>query len=637
MHRITHAGVSFVAISYYSGIRSPAAREAQPVFRKRKNPIPMQPPQPKTLNEIFLHNVRSFQHDPLLTYDQNGVRIEFSTKEFEAAVFALCRFLAAQGLQPGDRVAVLSENRPEWHIADFAIQLSAMISVPIYPTLSPSQMGYVLRHSDCAAIVLSSRKQWETIAPLRSELPNLRCLVSMDEWPEHPSEVMSLKRVIRDTQTTEPEREAIRRQARSVDPQSVATIVYTSGTTGVPKGVMLTHSNITWNLWQGLRRLNFELVSPALSVLPLSHVFERLLCYGYFLMDVPIAYGDPYQLAEHFVRHRPAVMGGVPRMLEKIQETVLAQIATMPAHRRLIARWLLGVGKAHLGNRVRGRRATLSGKLFYPLASALVYRKIRKRLGGRLEGMIVGGARLDPAVEEFFLAAGFRIVQGYGLTETSPVIAMDPPHEVKLGAVGLPLEGLEVGFTAEGEIMTRGPHVMKGYYNDPEATASAFEDGWFLTGDIGRLDEHGYLVITGRKKEILVTSGGKNVFPGAIEEQLCRSNIIQQAFVVGDGRKFLSALIVPDFQKLASTAKSNGIAQSNSQEWLGSQTVVDLFWNEIQKYQEGFSEYEKVKKFSFLEESALADPELFTPTQKLRRSVLEQKYRERIERMYSAQ
>ncbi len=419
-----------------------------------------------------------------------------------------------------------------------------------------------------------------------------------------------------------------------MNPQTVATIVYTSGTTGLPKGVMLTHANIAFDLWQCLRRLRFELVSPALSVLPLSHVFERLLCYGYFLMGIPIAYGDPYQLAEHYRRHRPAVMGCVPRMLEKIQEAVMAQIQSMPPWRQRVAGWLLLIGARHVGKGVRGRWPRLSAKLLYPLASLLLYRKIRKRLGGRLDGMICGGGRLDPSVEEFFLAAGFRLLQGYGLTETSPVISLDPPEEAKPGTVGKPLDEVEVAFNPDGEILTRGPHVMRGYYKDPEGTAQTFQGDWLLTGDLGRLDEDGYLVITGRKKEILVTSGGKNIFPVAIEEALCHSSIIQQAFVVGDGRKFISALIVPDKEKLALLAKSNHIRLDAEPDCLQSPQVLELFWQEIQKHQQGFSEYEKVKKFCLVEESALEDPELFTPTQKLRRSVLERKYRDRIEQMY---
>lgn len=594
----------------------------------------MQPLQPKTLNHIFFHSVETFDRDPLLVGSQDGISIQFSTGKFNSSVLTASQFLRTSGLHPGDRIAILAESRPEWHIFDFAILLSRMVSVPIYSTLSLTQLRYVLEHSECSAIVVSTQKQWDRIAALRCGLPGLRCVISMEQWPDQPLDIISLPRLLSETAIDQGDSERIREDALAVDPQSVATIVYTSGTTGPPKGVMLTHANIAFDLWQGLRRLQFECVPQALSVLPLSHVFERLLCYGYFMLGIPIAYGDPYQLAEHFMRYRPAAMGCVPRMLEKIQETVMTQIEAMPVWKQRAAGRLLRIGRQHIGKRVRGRRASPSSVVLYSLADLLVYRKIRKRVGGRLQGMICGGGRLDPAVEEFFLAAGFRVLKGYGLTETSPVISLDLPHEIKPGSVGKPLDGIELSFGPDGEILTRGPHVMKGYYKDPESTALALRDGWLLTGDLGTLDDDGYLVITGRKKEMLVTAGGKNISPVLIEAELCRSSIIQEAFVVGDGRKFISAMIIPHKNNLALAVRGKQIQCEEGEHWLESAQVIDLFWQEIQKFQQDFSEHEKVRKFCLLEETVLGDLELFTPTQKVRRSVLEQKYRSRIDQMY---
>ena len=588
---------------------------------------------PRSLNHIFYHAVENHDRHPLLSFDENGKTVHFSTPQFREAVQNLAYHLQYRcGLQTGDRVGILSENRPEWHVADFSILISRLISVPVYPTLSVSQLKHVLQQSECSAVVISTREQWEKIAVIRNDLPRLRHVISMDAWDGEPSGVVRLSQAMSDAQAERNDTwtAELQESALSVAPDTVATIVYTSGTTGRPKGVMLTHANIVFDLWQCLRALQFELVSPALSVLPLSHVFERLLCYGYFVMGIPIAYGDPYQLAQHYVRHRPAVMGCVPRMLEKIQETVMAQIQTTPAWRQRIAGGLLRVGHQHIGDGVHGHTPTFRARLLYPLADLLVYRKIRRRLGGRLIGMICGGGRLDPDVEKFFLAAGFRLVQGYGLTETSPVVALNPLGSVKPGTVGKPLDGVEISFSPEGEILTRGPHVMKGYFRDTQATAEAFQGNWFCTGDLGELDEHGYLRITGRKKEILVTSGGKNIMPACIEEMLCRSAVIEQAFVVGDGRKFVSALIVPNRAKIA--ALKNGKNGRSSAP--ASDETIALLWQEIEKHQRELSDYEKVKKFSLLDESVLQDLELFTPTQKLRRNVFEQKFRDRIDEMY---
>lgn len=588
-----------------------------------------------TLNHVFAHSLENVRHAALLSCRVRGQVRAYSSQEFHRAVFALCRYFQESGLQPGDRVAVLSENRPEWHIADFAILLCGLVSVPVYTAFSPAQMRYVIEHSRASAVLVSP-KQWQAFAEIEGLSPSCR-VVMLDGALEarnagDPSSV-ALSAILNASPPSEEFCKALLASALAIQPGALATVVYTSGTTGVPKGVMLTHGNLASNLAECLRRIGLRSVSGALTVLPLAHIFERLLCYGYFRIGVPIAYGDPHDLAELLPAHRPAVMGCVPRILDKIRENVLAQIRAQPAHRQAIARALLRIGHANIGEGVFNRRPSLSGRAGYPLARLLVYRKLHARLGGNLRYVVCGGARLQQEVEEFFLAAGIRILQGYGLTETSPVISLAPFDAAKPGTVGKPLDNLGISFGPDGEILVRGPSVFAGYLHDPELTAQACGDGWFQTGDLGELDADGYLVITGRKKEMFVTSGGKNVHPAPIEERLSHSPLIRQAFLLGDSRKFIGALIVPEMVEILRIARALGLNEPAG-ELLRHRAIRAAMQQEIDRLLQDFSGTEQVKKFEFLDESVLTDPELITPTQKLRRKALENKYADLIEGMY---
>jgi long-chain acyl-CoA synthetase len=426
----------------------------------------------------------------------------------------------------------------------------------------------------------------------------------------------------------------IRTEASAAEPGDLATIVYTSGTTGTPKGVMLSHGNIMADLRGGLARVPTNTARQALSVLPLPHVLERVLSYGYFHEGVRIAYGDPHDLKALLPIHRPDIIGVVPRVLEKIQEAVEAQIALLLPHRRAIARKLLAAAVAKTRQDLVGGAAPLSAKLLAPLANVLVFPKVHRQLWG-LKYFISGGAWLNPDVELFFRAAGFDVLQGYGMTETSPVITLNEYHREKIGSVGRPLDGVEVRISEDGEILTRGPHVMIGYYKDEAGTRQIFgEDGWLHTGDLGRMDADGCVTITGRRKEILVLSNGKNVACAALEQALERSPYVQHALVVGEGRKFVSALIVAHPENVALIGTRLGLAFNSYDELLLAPRLVALFREELESLQSDFSSFERVKRFCFLKEEALLDTELVTPTQKVRRSVLERKYAEWIGQMY---
>jgi len=588
-----------------------------------------------TLNHLFFHHLDHYRLDRLLSFQdihQPDQATVWSTERFARSVFALRQFLLSCGLSAGDRVAVFAENRPEWHVADFAILLARLVVVPIYNTLAPAQIAYLLRHSGCRAAVIAGARQWEMLSPLRGDLPDLETIVSMEETPGAGTSLPRL--VSRAPAFDSAAVDRIRAQALAADPHHLATIVYTSGTTGTPKGVMLSHANLTFNLRASLGRVLSQTARQALSVLPLAHVLERMLCYGYFHEGVPIAYGDPHDLKELLKLHKPEIMGAVPRILEKVQEAVDTQVEQLAPWRRAIGRKLMAAALERTRQELKGEPAPLSAALLAPLAKLLVFPKVHRQLGG-LQYFICGGAWLNPEIELFFRAAGFTVLQGYGLTETSPVITLNEFRRERLGSVGRPLDGVEVRIGEGGEILTRGPHVMLGYYKDEAATRQARDpDGWFATGDLGRMDADGSVFITGRRKEILVLSNGKNVACAAVEHALESSPYIQQALVVGDGRKFVTALLVPHLDNIARAARERGLALDSPEELLLSPPMVALFREELTHCQAECSSFEQAKRFCFLKEEALLDTELVTPTLKVRRAVLERKYADWIGYMY---
>jgi long-chain acyl-CoA synthetase len=569
----------------------------------------MFPEAPRTLNELFLGTLNGRFHDRLLSFrTETAGDIHYSSAAFASAVFAFRDYLLRLGLKPGTKVAIYSESRPEWHIADFGTLLAGMVVVPVYATLSAAQVKYLLTHSEAAVVVVSGTVQREIVESLRRELP-LTAVVSIeDEF----TRILSVK--CSDT-------EAAKRSAQSISPDTVASIVYTSGTTGTPKGVLLTHDNFCFDLSQCVDRLSFRSAQQALSVLPLAHVFERLLCYGYFRMGVPVAYGDPHRLKTLLELHRPDVMGCVPRILEKIKETVEERLNVLPVWKRNLAHSLLNASTGYLF--VPDSAGGLGRSLQLTLADLLVHRKIRAQLGG-IQHLICGGARLNTAVEAFFRACGFNLLQGYGLTETSPVICLNEFGRDGLGTVGRPLSGVEVRLAEDGEILTRGRHVMQGYYKDPDSTAAVLEGGWLRTGDTGAIDGEGRVQVKGRKADVIVLSTGKKVSAAGVEAKLESCELIRNAFVVGTGRKFLSAVIVPDLTKI----------EISSETALCESRFVALYAEAIDRCCADLTGFEQVKRFCFLSERTLGDSDLVTPTLKLRRSLLEEKFACHIERLY---
>jgi long-chain acyl-CoA synthetase len=539
------------------------------------------------------------------------------------------RWLQELGLKAGDRVAIWAANCPAWHIADFGCQTAGLIVVPLYATAPVAQVEFILSHSEARAVLFAGEMQSTVLSDLKNRLPALQGLLALDDrsgsWHDRFSD---LSRPVR----REPEAlESVRALAPSLSDESVASIVYTSGTTGQPKGVMLTHANICFNLRQCITRLEFRSVDRALSVLPLAHVFERILCYGYFARGIAIAYGDPHDLKKLLPVHRPGVMGCVPRVLEKILESVHAEIDLQSERRRRLARWMLNSSTERVMNPGKPSLSTLAGS---GLAKAVLFRRVRAKLAG-LEFLVCGGAHLDPSVEAFFRAAGYSVLQGYGLTETSPVIALNPVGPDGLGTVGPPLDGVEVRIDDEGQILTRGAHVMKGYFKDADATAECMRDGWFRTGDLGSLDSTGRLRVLGRAKDTIVLSTGKKVSSSIVEQVLSHCPVIQSAVVLGNQRKFLSAVIVPQWNQVQEFAAERNLPLLDVDSPEIHPEIAAWITEEIAKCTRELAEHERIKRFCLLPEEMLLDPEIVTPTQKLRRNAFESRYRYWIDRMYS--
>ncbi|OLC55861.1 MAG: hypothetical protein AUH92_01300, partial [Acidobacteria bacterium 13_1_40CM_4_69_4] len=517
----------------------------------------------RTLCDILTQLQTRFRKPDLLRYKSGGTWHHISTDEFASTVRSLSLGLARLGAGKGDRVAILSENRPEWTALDHAVLNLGAVTVPIYATLLEDQIRYILDNSQARVLAVSSAAQMAKVLPILSSLPGLQRLVILDPpagglpprtlaWPALIQEGEGAHRA-------DPRRFEAARSA--ISPDDLASILYTSGTTGDPKGVMLTHGNFSSNVSATLQIIPFSEQDVTLSFLPLTHVFERMVEFAYLSAGAAIAYAESIEaVPQNLLEVRPTVMASVPRLFEKVHARILDTVRASSKMRRAIFALALGVGKRQARATLAGRPAAFYVRWLHPLTDRLVFSAVRARLGGRLRFLISGGAPLAPDIAEFFCAAGIRILEGYGLTETSPVIAVNTLERTRLGTVGPVVPGVGVRIAGDGEILVRGPNVMKGYFRNEQATRDAIVDGWFHTGDIGLLDGEGFLKITDRKKEVLKTSGGKMVAPQPIENLLKTDRFISQAVLIGDRRKFISALIVPDLSWLESYAEHKQIS-----------------------------------------------------------------------------
>jgi long-chain acyl-CoA synthetase len=593
-------------------------------------------PAPGTLNQLFFDAVSKFNRPDALQAKSGGSYRPISHREVADRVRHAARGLSSLGVRRGDRVAILSENRPEWAIADFACLTAGLTDVPIYPTIPPDQIAYILKDSAAVAIFVSTKAQAEKIKEIRSQLPALKTVIGFDETPGLTN--MSLAELEKRGTPGETSESiaAYREDALRIKPDDIATIIYTSGTTGEPKGVMLSHDNIFSNVAASRTKIPFEGEDTALSFLPLSHIFERM--GGHYLMfatGTSIAYAEsidtvPVNLQEV----RPTIVLSVPRLYEKMYARILETALTGGFLKRKIFFWARGVAERWANEKLAGREPAGMLAKQYALAQKLVFSKLKARTGGRLRYFVSGGAPLSPEINKFFYAAGLVILEGYGLTETSPVIAVNTPKDFRIGTVGKAIEGVEVKIAGDGEILTRGPHVMKGYYNKPEATREAIEpDGWFHTGDIGELQD-GFLAITDRKKDIIVTAGGKNIAPQPLENKVKTNKYVAQAVMLGDKRKFPSMLLVPNFDQLEKWAMKRNIIWTDRAQLLRMPTIQAKMEKEVNKELAGAAHFEIPKKIGLLEHDFTIERGELTPTQKVKRRAIDKRYKAMIDAMY---
>ena len=597
----------------------------------------------RTLNDIILL-VAGREYREMLRYKRAGAWVSIQASEMFRQVVWMARGLERLGTGPGDRVALLSENRPEWAVADFAILSRGAVTVPLYPTLPAASCEYILRDSGASGVVVSNTTQLEKIRNSWDRLPQLRFALAMEGVPVsaapfRPSDDAGEKRVLAwrdlvgDAALASAERARFEERAQAVSPEEVASIIYTSGTTGTPKGVMLTHANIVSNVLASA-----DLFQPddlALSFLPLAHIYERTVDYTYFYNGVPIAYAESIEaVPQNLLEVRPTVLAAVPRFFEKMHARVMDAVRQAPAPRRWLFRWAVGVGQQVLRCHLADQQLPTGLALRHALAERLVFGRLRARLGGRLRFFLSGGAPLAPEMSEFFNAAGVDVCEGYGLTETSPVVTTNVPGHNRPGTVGRPVAGVEVRIAEDGEILVRGPNVMKGYYNQPEETARVLKDGWFHTGDIGELTAGGELRITDRKKDLFKTAGGKYVAPQSIETRLRASPYLLNAVLVGDRRPYVVALLVPNFDKLAEFARQRSLLCSSPAELARHQEVRELLQQQVDAANAELAPFEQIKRFALLERDFSIESGELTPTMKVRRRMVEQQYRDAVESLY---
>jgi long-chain acyl-CoA synthetase len=580
----------------------------------------------QTINDVFL-SVIDRGSDRVMQIKQDGRWVNISTRELYRNVTGTARALQSWGIKRGDRIAILSENRPEWAIADYATMVIAAVVVPVYPTLTGEQIAWLLRDAGVRVVFLSTREQLEKIQSVRAHTPIERVVIMDDINTADAIQMHTLY------EKGSPERNAtFDTTAKSVKPSDLATIIYTSGTTGQQKGAMLSHGNLTSNVLVSMEGFPVEQGQEMyISFLPLSHVTARHVDYSMFYRGITLAYQpDITKLTETLPEVRPTLFVAIPRVYEKIRTGVEHKAAKGIKHS--IYQWALKVGRE---NRATVLRGDVPKNLSWKLANALLYSKIRTAMGGRVKCFISGGAPLGRENAEWYADMGMRIHEGYGLTETSPVIAVNNPREHKIGTVGKPLPNLQIRIADDGEILVRGPSVFHGYWNRPEETVNAFDGDWFKTGDIGHLDADGYLSVTDRKKDLIKTSGGKFIAPQPIEATLKDYELISEAAILGDRRRFPAVLIRPEFEPLEAWARAQGVEFQNRLDLITHPKTIALYDSILNDVNSRLAQFEKMKKFLLIPDDFTIANGFLTPTMKLRRRVIEERYKEKIEELYS--
>ncbi len=611
---------------------------AAPVEVERRPRVPLYEGEPATLVEMFLHAARDHNKPDALNYKQAGTWRSISSDEMIERARNIALGLYSLGVRHGERVALLSQNCPEWTLADAGALFAGAVDVPIYTTQTPSQVCYILKDSGARVLFIQDRAALNRVRDAISGCSELEHIIFFeDEEIKEQRELVLNEVEARGARLMTDEPLLINELERSAGPDDLATIIYTSGTTGEPKGVMLTHSNLVSNLIDSSGHLSFGEQDIALSVLPLSHVLERLAMYMYIHHGMSVYYAESLEkVGENLREVRPTVFVGVPRLFEKIYQRIKERAAAEGRMKAMILAWAVSTGKLHARQVLSRQKIPRLLAFKYKLAQRLVFNKWRAGLGGRVRLFVSGGAALSEEIGYIFEGAGLPILQGYGLTETSPVITAATLEDNRIGTVGQPIRNVEVRIAPDGEIETRGPNVMRGYYNKPAETRAVFtDDGWFKTGDIGTLDADGFLRITDRKKELFKTSGGKYIAPQPIEQLIKGSRFVNQVVLVGNERKFPAALIVPDWEQLQSYAALKGLEARTHADFVKHPRILDLFERQVDALTKDLAQFEKVKRIALLERELTIEGGELTPTLKVKRRVVDEKYRDVIDRMYA--
>ena len=593
-----------------------------------------------TIPEMFNNLTARFAADPrpVMMYKSNGQYVGIGYQELKRRVYLFANGLAALGVKHGDRVAIISENRPEWVVSDQAIVALGAVDVPVYPTMTAKQNEWIFNDAGVKYAIVSNQFQLNKVLKILKEVKTLEKVIVMKDDAIAPgAETISFNKVMEmGEEFARKNPDHVEASSKRIKPDDLLTLIYTSGTTGNPKGVMLTHGNMTSNMINAAQCIQMEPGDRLLSFLPLSHSFERMAGYYTGLAcGVTIAYAESVEtVRENMLEVRPTIVPTVPRLFERIHSRIIKQVESGPPLKRKMFYWAVGVGKEY-ANAVKRNDVSMGLKLRHAIADRLVFSKVKARTGGRIRFFISGGAALPREFGEFFEAFGMRIVEGYGLTETAPVLTVNRLDAYKFGSVGTAIPGVELKIATDGEILARGPNIMKGYWNNPAATKEVIDsDGWFHTGDIGMIDSAGVVYITDRKKHLFVSSGGKNIAPQPIENLFLSSKYVEQFVLIGDRRMFLTALIVPDFDALKEYADSHNLPYKNTDDLVKLTEILDLVDKDINQLQKDLANFERVRRFTLLPKSFTIEDGELTPTQKVKRSVVEQRYAHLIESMY---
>jgi long-chain acyl-CoA synthetase len=595
----------------------------------------------QSIPAVLKDNARKYSKKTAISYKKKGVFLSLTYEEFYERILMLARGLRKYGVMPGDKVAIFSENRLGWAISDFGIQSVGGITVPIYATNTGKQAAYILNHCEARVVFCSTKGQYEKLYSIKDEIPNVDLVVSYERFMGHRSFPVYTQYQLSEVGTplTEEETQQIEEQIDQITQDDIITVIYTSGTTGPPKGVLLTQRNIMINAEYGALQMGMpEREETTLSFLPLSHVLERTGGYYVTLMHGNhIAFAEnAAAVMENMLEVRPTTMVSVPRLFEKIYSKVYESVHQMPQFRQNIFNRAIEVGREYVNKKYIRNEPLGQLSLKYKFYDQLVFKKIRARFGGRLSYFLCGGAPLDPTINEFMWIIGMPVYNGYGLTETSPGVAISGVGKVRFDSVGKALRETELKLEEDGELLVKGPQVMLGYYKNDEATMEALKDGWFRTGDIARIDEEGFVYIIDRKKELIVTAGGKNIAPQPIENELKLDPYISQAIVFGDRKPYLVAVITPNIENLIDFVREENISYIDIDELVYNAKVKELYATRIKELNKNYPPYKTIKYFALVANDFSIEGGELTPTLKLKRKVILEKYQDIIEDLYAS-